>query len=373
MQKRKDETEIGIAGLPIPKKKLSAKNRHEFEKKRRANLGRNVGGRTYKSDVSPYVNPHSVREEFDSWVDELWNEGYDLSNWTWEGLFEHYCEEEAEYILNNLTEEEIHDLLEKKDIPQEIALKVADTLKNAPRFSRRGQFAAKAREFAATRGRKASFTRADSKQGITTAPTQKEECEVVEAHSFPLKPSELRSLEKIKRMNRGDFSDSSSERTKSAKKVETKPAPVEQPAKRKPSISRSSLSSIVKEDFDIVSEFLFVEGYTDTVESAEIMAENISQEWVNEILEARYWYQDKSPESQEKFRKMDQAYNAGERNRPKSNPKTRPLNFNLLTNAIIQNITTPIRSKALVLFRITICYLKLIALDSQKPKSVLYY
>lgn len=43
----KDETEIGITGLPIPKKNRSPKKQHEFEKKRRANLGTNVGGERY--------------------------------------------------------------------------------------------------------------------------------------------------------------------------------------------------------------------------------------------------------------------------------------------------------------------------------------
>ncbi len=54
----KDQTEIGIAGLPIPKKKRSPKKQYEFEKKRRENLGQNVGGYKYKSDVNPHYNPH---------------------------------------------------------------------------------------------------------------------------------------------------------------------------------------------------------------------------------------------------------------------------------------------------------------------------
>jgi len=58
----KDETEIGITGLPIPKKKRSPAKQHEFEKERRKNLGTNVGGKTYKKDVTPYYNPR-VKEE----------------------------------------------------------------------------------------------------------------------------------------------------------------------------------------------------------------------------------------------------------------------------------------------------------------------
>jgi len=37
--------------------------------------------------------------------------------------------------------------------------------------------------------------------------------------------------------------------------------------------------------FEEVVEYLFVEGFADTIEGAEVMAENISEQWVNEILE----------------------------------------------------------------------------------------
>jgi hypothetical protein len=57
MARKKDETEIGITGKPIPRRRLSPKNRYELEKKRRQNLGRNVGGQTYSSDVNPNYNP----------------------------------------------------------------------------------------------------------------------------------------------------------------------------------------------------------------------------------------------------------------------------------------------------------------------------
>lgn len=61
----KDQTEIGITGLPIPKKKRSPRKQYDFEKKRRENLGQNVGGHTYSSDVSPGYNPRQrTFEEF---------------------------------------------------------------------------------------------------------------------------------------------------------------------------------------------------------------------------------------------------------------------------------------------------------------------
>lgn len=46
-------------------------------------------------------------------------------------------------------------------------------------------------------------------------------------------------------------------------------------------------AGVQREEFESIIEFLFVEGYTDTIESAELMAENISEDWANDIIEAR--------------------------------------------------------------------------------------
>jgi hypothetical protein len=69
MAKEKDKTEVGITGKPVPKPG-SAKKQYELEKKRRMgkHLGKNVGGTQYKSDVNPYFNPRSVREEVISYL-----------------------------------------------------------------------------------------------------------------------------------------------------------------------------------------------------------------------------------------------------------------------------------------------------------------
>lgn len=94
----KDETEIGITGKPIPKKKRSPKKQYEFEKKRRENLGRNVGGRTYSSDVTPYFNPRSVREEI--LVDYLLGEGFASD------------EKSAQAIVGAMSEEWVQSIVE---------------------------------------------------------------------------------------------------------------------------------------------------------------------------------------------------------------------------------------------------------------------
>ena len=132
-------------------------------------------------------------------------------------------------------------------------------------------------------------------------------CEKKLAHSFPLKPSERRSVENIGRMNRGYFSvpPGGSARKKSASMQEPTPTtPNTPPTTSKPKrksefIDRSGASDQgnrgsrrrireEREDFDIITEFLFVEGFADTIENAEVMAENISETWVNDILDEKY-------------------------------------------------------------------------------------
>lgn len=39
-----------------------------------------------------------IGEQFDEWVEELIDEGYDLSKYTWEGLFEEYMKENVRYF-----------------------------------------------------------------------------------------------------------------------------------------------------------------------------------------------------------------------------------------------------------------------------------
>jgi len=81
----KDETEEGITGLPIPKKKMSPAKRHQFEKKRRVERkkrGDERVGDTFsqhrmtgsRGSGSEYQNIRSVREEI--LVDYLLDEGF---------------------------------------------------------------------------------------------------------------------------------------------------------------------------------------------------------------------------------------------------------------------------------------------------------
>jgi hypothetical protein len=110
---RKDETEEEIAGQPIPRKNLSPKKRHEFEKRRReerAKRGdprvgdsfssqRMIGSRGHGSE---YENTRAIREEIISY---LLDEGF-ASN-----------EKSAESIMSAMSETWIESIFEAEIQP----------------------------------------------------------------------------------------------------------------------------------------------------------------------------------------------------------------------------------------------------------------
>ena len=103
----KDETEEGITGLPIPKKKMSPAKRHEFEKKRRVERAkrndprvgdtfsqhRMTGSRGHGSE---YQNTRSIREEVLSY---LLDEGFASDEKSAEAIMDAMSEEWRQSIM----------------------------------------------------------------------------------------------------------------------------------------------------------------------------------------------------------------------------------------------------------------------------------
>jgi hypothetical protein len=109
-----------------------------------------------------------------------------------------------------------------------------------------------------------------------------------EAHSFPLNKKERQSVENIGRMNRGDFSVSPDEKpTPTRTRSASRPAP--KTKKRKTDLSKV-----------IIAQYLYDEGFADTPESGSVMAESISEQWANQILDEEY--KDLTPEKEERVK-----------------------------------------------------------------------
>lgn len=96
-----------------------------------------------------------------------------------------------------------------------------------------------------------------------------------EKKSKGMSPSDKKALASISRMNKGDYSHVGGE--DSSKKADKSP-------------TKGSLTTGTKRTTKmrnvIVSHYLHDEGFADTLDSAEIMADVISESWVDEIVEA---------------------------------------------------------------------------------------
>jgi hypothetical protein len=117
----------------------------------------------------------------------------------------------------------------------------------------------------------------ESAEHLVEQLTEEEYVELCEAaHSFPLNKNERKSVENIGRMNRGDFSVSPDEKpTPTRTRSASRPAP--KTKKRKTDLSKV-----------IIAQYLYDEGFADTLESGSVMAESISEQWENEILDEKY-------------------------------------------------------------------------------------
>ncbi len=102
-----------------------------------------------------------------------------------------------------------------------------------------------------------------------------EEYELNEAHTFPLSPEERGIVSRIAAINRGETP---------KKKTSTKSASKMEPSTSGP--RRKGVKNVeYKEEYDIVLDHLLDEGYAETVESAEAIMVNMSEEWIDEILD----------------------------------------------------------------------------------------
>jgi hypothetical protein len=233
-----------------------------MQKRREEAAKKAAAARLKAKGIEPIRKP-KVQEDFESYAENLQNEGYDLSGWTWEGLEEYYLDEA------------------KKASPEVIerAKKIKEIRNKRQKLARMVVQSGVGPEHPAAKQAEKAGVRPDH----LPKHLRKEEVEELDerkyAHSFPLTPSEKKIAARIRARLDGQ---EPVETPKSARKVEPTPEP------KKRTIKRTELKSIIKDDFDALVEHLFVKGYTDTIESAELMAENISEDWAVEILDEKF-------------------------------------------------------------------------------------
>jgi hypothetical protein len=211
----------------------------------------NLGQAMYKAGQSARV----INAEFELWVNELLDEGYDLSEYTVDEIYEIFEETELE---RKKAEEE-----RKNERRARVAEMQAQGRVMTPAKRAAAQRAAKAAEKREAALEKAASAALNDIRGATGRVSEKPMGSEA-PESKKAAPEATRRLRTgLKRDTLGSAAD-------------------------------AALKAIRKEEydaFDVVLEYLLDEGYADDCDSADMMIERMSDEWLEEILESKKWIQ----------------------------------------------------------------------------------
>jgi hypothetical protein len=237
----------------------------------------------YQTIYSPQeLTEEQVWEEVENWVNSLIEEGYDLSDYTWEEMYESYIEEQGGVS------------------PSVARLRAggpgrAESPKPAPSMSytQRMQMRREVRN----RGRVGGY---ESPGSSTPAPTP---TPAKPAATAPVKPAATASVKPAATASPAASKPSAPGALASATAAASKP-PAFNPAstaEKKPSLASqaSELRAMQQRSkerqgltqsfdlFDVIKGHLLDEGYADTEESALAIMANMSEEWKQSIVESK--------------------------------------------------------------------------------------
>jgi len=211
----------------------------------------NPGQLMYKAGQSANVN----KEEFEFWVNDLLDEGYDLSEYTVDEMYEIFEETELE---RRKAEEE-----RKNNRRARVAEMQAQGRVMTPAKRAAAQRAAKSAEKREAALEKAASAAINDIRGATGRVSEKPMGSEGPAAKKAAPVATRRLRTGLKRDTLGSAAD-------------------------------AVLKSIRKEDYnayDLVIEHLLDEGFADDYDSADMMIERMSDEWLEEILESKKWIQ----------------------------------------------------------------------------------
>jgi hypothetical protein len=207
-------------------------------------------------------------EDFELWVNDLLDEGYDLSDFTVDEVYEIFEETE----LERRKKEE-----ERKN---ERRARVAELTASGRVLTSSKRASAKAKERAAEKKadalEKAAQKVINSTTGRSGRVSEKPMGSEPPTPKAPAPEANRRLRTGLRKDTLGTAADQALKDTKAGKKT-----PLE-------SAADDILKKIHKEDFELyelVLEHLLNEGFADDYESAEVMIENMSDEWLEEIVE----------------------------------------------------------------------------------------
>ena len=238
--------------------------------------------------TSQELTEDQVWEEVENWVNSLVEEGYDLSEYTWEDMYEAYLDEIVRPTTGQMT-------APKRDQTQTAA-------RPAPQATRpagggmggmRGT------------GRNRSATQTSSSPGaLRVQPTSAAQAPVRPAAPAPARPAATVATQGTARPSATPATTTTPAATTTAAPQRTfnplmqrtfgyqtgyAPSQIKQDPKKMAQMGSLRSISSSFDPFDIVQGYLIDEGYAETEEAAAVIMANMSEEWKTQILESGYF------------------------------------------------------------------------------------
>ena len=243
-----------------------------------------------ESYISVYNGDIREQQEFKSWVTELLDEGYDLSDYTWDEMYEIYNEAWRDDILNEGIGSAIKSLFSRSKPKQSRGEELRSKYGSPARFGRPP--------------RTPSGEKTKTRYDITLKSSGKEAADKVHGAAFNMlgiaprddgshNPGTVTSGQyrgegnrANRRMNNPpeDTRDQAS-LVRMGKGSQVQQGHINSRGVKKP-LARIN-ASYEPDLFDVILEYLMIEGYANTNENALVIMANMSEEWRESIVEAR--------------------------------------------------------------------------------------
>ena len=232
----------------------------------------------FRSLQEAYIGVYDddIREklQFESWVNNLLEEGYDLSDYTWEELYENYTQ------LDEISDRRVQKTLQARE----------------RRFNRSIDSGAPNKEFHQLRKTEKLVASRNKRTGSNIKVDenhQLDELSVNKMHDYINKAEKDRSRLN-KKWDQGTATSKERKKVFDREEGEARASKKIRQKTGKDSFRLNALdklkSAITKESYDIfdaILEHLIAEGYADTNESALVIMANMSEEWRNSIVEVK--------------------------------------------------------------------------------------
>ncbi len=239
------------------------------------------------------LTEEQIQEDFENWVNSLVEEGHDLSEYTWEDMYEEYLNEMGQRATTG-------QMTAPRRAPVQSAAKPTPSPAYRPAGGGMGGLRGSGRD-------RTSYQTSSSPGALRVQPTPAAQAPVRPAAPAPARPAATVATQGTARPSATPVTTTTPAATTTAAPAAPQrtfnplmqrtfgyqtgyaPSQIKQDPKKMAQMGSLRNISSSFDPFDIVQGYLIDEGYAETEEAAAVIMANMSEEWKESILESGYF------------------------------------------------------------------------------------